>query len=274
MFSESPRAKPIRVSPACSARSMASEVGADTATRTPIPASTAFWVSSNDAGSRRTGSPPRAAAGPDAGPIPRPCRRRCGARRPPGRSGPPRRDPAAPPRAGRRSWRTPAASGRISWGAASSTSLDTVVGANRWRAARVTWSMLAAPQTPQALEVSTLRCKPGSGHGTVAERDVDDVVGVHPVRTAAGAITSEHYLGGLGDDLLAVQQAVHQVDVVAGSPHRHLERSSGEPYLQGLLDHDRVHRRAGARPPTRTTGCRRVTRPMRTSNQTDPRTRE
>ena len=126
------------------------------------------------------------------------------------------------------------------------------------------WS---APQTPQALVVSTLRLQPAvGGCAPSARRDVQDVVGVHAVRAGAGAVARQHDVRTVGDDPLAVQQAVHQVDVVAGVRMVTTNDSTVQPDLQRLLDGDRVDPRAGRGPvPTRTTGCLRVTRPMGSS---------
>ena len=81
----SPRTNPTSVRPAPGpARPPASSA------RTPrpasgIPASTAFWVSSNDARPDTTNIARTAAAGPRAAPSRPPCPRRCAGRRPPGR---------------------------------------------------------------------------------------------------------------------------------------------------------------------------------------------
>ena len=62
-----PRTNPARVSPERSASSTASELGAETAISIGMPASTAFWVSSNEARPDTTRARSRAGTRPDPG---------------------------------------------------------------------------------------------------------------------------------------------------------------------------------------------------------------
>ena len=101
--------------------------------------------------------------------------------------------------------------------------------------------MLAFPQTPQALEVTKLRSSAVSG-GAHARReiDVDHVVGVAAVGVHRVAVPQPGDVLRAGDDALGGEEAVHEVEVVAGRAHGDRQRGAVQPDLQRLLGGHRV----------------------------------
>ncbi len=73
-----------------------------------------------------------------------------------------------------------------------------------------------------------------------SESDVEDVVRVRTGFVDAVAVADDAHVVAGGDDTFAEKESVHEVDVVAGGPHRHCQHLTANSHFEWFLDGQRV----------------------------------
>lgn len=73
-----------------------------------------------------------------------------------------------------------------------------------------------------------------------SESDVEDVVRVRTGFVDAVAVADDAHVVAGGDDTFAEKESVHEIDVVAGGPHRHCQHLTVNSHFEWFLDGQRV----------------------------------